>query len=308
MFLFRPKDHSTNVIELLKPSTDDRLFRCFFLFFLFLLSSQQVLAYEPLNTDDAKTVGKGWSQIEVYYYGITSNGSSEQSTGVSPGEEFLAAGNSKAIPMTYTYGFTDNIEGLVSTTYFMSPRGKYSPVANYVFGLKWQYFGNTEEGLSLSIKPTLSLPAETQQQVAGLGNAATNYGLNIISSYYWRTVDIHLNLTYDREPYNANYAVAGDSGIQRKNVYGASIAPVWNFSPGFSFALDLGIGTNTPTTSSSIANAYAMTALIYSPMTNLDLALAYLTSNSEPGQVLSTGKSQKTGSTRFEIGATLRFK
>lgn len=272
------------------------------------LVCHQALAYEPLNTDDAKTVGKGWNQIEIYYYNITSNGGSEQSTGVSPGEEFLAAGNSKALPMTYTYGFADNLEGLISTTYFMTPRGNYSPLANYVFGMKWQYFGSAAEGIGLSIKPTLSLPASSQQQVAGLGNAATNYGLNMIGSYYWETVDLHVNLTYDREPYNTNFSVAGDTGLQRKNVYGASIAPVWKFAPKTSIALDLGLGTNTPMTSPSITNKYAMAALVYSPVSNLDLGIAYLISNDEPGQALSTGKSQKTGSNRLEIGATFRFK
>ena len=273
-----------------------------------LLVARQTWAYEPLNTDDAKTVGKGWNQIEAYYYNITSNGASEQSTGTSPGEEFLAAGNAKALPVTYTYGFTDQLEGMVAATYFMTPRGDYSPVSNYVFGVKWQYFGNIGEGFGLAVKPTLSLPASTQQQVSGLGNAATNYGLNMISSYYWRTVDVHLNLTYDRQPYNTNFLVAGDSGLQRKNVYGASIAPVWNFMPKTSIALDLGVGTNTPTASPTIANTYAMAALMYSPISTIDLGVAYLMSNDEPGQALSTGRLQKTGSNRFEIGATFRFK
>ena len=278
------------------------------LFSTLLLASNLALAYEPLNTDDAKTVGKGWNQIEAYYYNITSNGTSEQSTGTSPGEEFLAAGNSKALPVTYTHGFTENLEGMVAATYFMTPRGDYSPVSNYVFGMKWQYFGNEGEGLGLALKPTLSLPAGTQQQVAGLGNASANYGLNIIGSYYWPCVDFHLNLTYDREPYNTNYTIAGDSGIQRKNVYGASIAPVWHFMPKTSIALDLGVGTNTPTSSPTIANTYAMAALMYSPISTIDLGVAYLVSNDEPGQALTTGRLQKTGSNRFEIGATFRFK
>jgi hypothetical protein len=174
--------------------------------------------------------------------------------------------------------------------------------------MKWQYFGTPSEGLGLAIKPTLSLPAASQQQEAGLGNAATNYGLNMIGSYYWDTVDLHVNLTYDREPYNTNFAVAGDSGIQRKNVYGATIAPVWRFIPKVAIALDLGVGTNTPMTSPSIANKYAMAALIYSPIPTLDLGAAYLISNDEPGQSLSTGRSQTTGSNRFEVGATFRFK
>jgi hypothetical protein len=284
------------------------LFYRLFISSALLLASHQALAYEPLNTDDAKTVGRGWNQIELYYYNITSNGASEQSTGTSPGEEFLAAGNSKALPVTYTYGFTDALEGMIAATYFMTPRGDYSPIANYVLGIKWQYFGIPSDGLGLSVKPTISVPAGTEQQAAGLGNASTNYGLNLIGSYYWKSFDIHLNLTYDREPYNTNYSVAGDTGIQRKNVYGASFAPVWNFAPKTSIALDLGVGTNTPTASPTIANTYAMAALMYSPIASLDLGVAYLISGDEPGQALSTGRLQKTGSNRFEIGATFRFK
>lgn len=272
------------------------------------VSSVSAFAFEPLNTDDAKTVGFGWNQIEAYYYSITSGGTSEQSTGVSPGEEFLAAGNSKALPVTYTYGFTESVEGMISATYFMMPRGDYSPLANYVFGFKWQYFGAPAEGLGLSIKPTFSLPAATQQQEAGLGNAAFNYGINLIGSYYWDSFDIHVNATYDREPYNTNFNVAGSTDPQRKNVYGISIAPIWNFAPKTSVALDLGLGTNTPTASSTIANAYVMGALIFTPVPTIDLAIAYLASDDNPGQLVSNNRSSKTNSNRFEIGATFRFK
>ena len=276
--------------------------------FAISLSSLSAFAFEPLNTDDAKTVGLGWSQIEAYYYRITANGTSEQSTGVSPGEEFLAAGNSNALPMTYTYGFGENIEGMVSATYFMTPRGDYSPLTNYVFGFKWQYLGAPSDGLGLSVKPTISLPAGTQQQEAGLGNAAFNYGINLIGSYYWKSFDIHVNATYDREPYNTNFSVAGSSDTQRKNVYGFSIAPIWNFAPKTSLALDLGFGTNTPTASSTIANAYLMGALIFTPIPTIDLAIAYLTSDDNPGQLVSNNRSSRTNSNRFEIGATFRFK
>lgn len=70
-------------------------------------------------------------------------------SGTSPGEEFLAAGNAKALPVTYTYGFTDALEGMVAATYFMTPRGDYSPVSTLDLGVAY-LISNNEPGQALS--------------------------------------------------------------------------------------------------------------------------------------------------------------
>lgn len=272
-----------------------------------MLYACKSLAFEPLNTDDAGTVGVGDNQIEAYFYSITAGGPNGEFSDISPGEEFVGSGNAKAFPFTYTRGLSETIEASLSTTYYTLPRGQFSPLSNYVMGLKWRFIGDGESGLSLAAKPTLTLPTGNNQQIAGLGNAATNYGLNMISSYNWQTLAIHMNMSYEREPYNLNYSVAGDLDPQRVNVYAISIAPVWQAHPRLKLAIDVGAGTNTPTTSPTYLNTYAMAASIYSLMTNVDIGFAYLISGDNISDTVSSSKSKRNGSDRFEVGFTWRF-
>ena len=272
-----------------------------------LLSTTHALAFEPLNTDDAGTVGFNVNQIEAYFYSITAGGPNGEFSDISPGEEFVGSGNAKTFPLTFTRGLSDSTEASISTSYYALPRGQFSPISNYVFGFKWRFMGDGETGLSLAAKPSLTLPTGNNQQVAGLGNAATNYGLNMIGSYNWETIGVHLNMSYEREPYNVNHSVAGDLDPQRKNVIVFSIAPVWQAHPKLKLALDVGGGTNTPTASPTYMSTYAMAASIYSPLPALDFGIAYLVSGNNLSDTVSSSKSMRNGSDRFEIGVTWRF-
>lgn len=272
-----------------------------------LLSTTKALAFEPLNTDDAGTVGFGVNQIEAYFYSITAGGPNGEFSDISPGEEFVGSGNAKTFPLTLTRGLTDSTELSISTSYYALPHCQFSPLSNYVFGFKWRFMGDGEAGLNLAAKPSLTLPSGNNQQVAGLGNAATNYGLNMIATYNWEDMGIHMNLSYEREPYNVNYSVAGDLDPQRKNVIAFSIAPVWQAHAKLKLALDVGSGTNTPTSSPTYMSSYAMVASIYSPISTLDFGIAYLVSGNNLSDNVSSGKSKRNGSDRFEIGVTWRF-
>ena len=272
-----------------------------------LLSTTHALAFEPLNTDDAGTIGININQIEAYFYSITAGGPNGEFSDISPGEEFVGSGNAKTFPFTFTRGLTDSTEASISTSYYAVPRGQYSPLSNYVFGLKWRFMGDGETGLSLAAKPSLTLPTGNNQQVAGLGNASTNYGLNMIASYFLEDIGIHVNMSYEREPYNINYPVAGDLDPQRKNVFAFSVAPVWQVQPKTRVALDIGAGNNTPTASASYMSTYAMAASIYSPIPRVDLGFSYLVSGNNLSDTVSNSKSKRNGSDRFEIGITWRF-
>lgn len=272
-----------------------------------LLSTTHALAFEPLNTDDAGTVGSNINQIEAYFYSITAGGPNGEFSDISPGEEFVGSGNAKTFPLTFTRGLSDTTELSISTSYYALPRGPFSPLSNYVFGYKWRFQGDGESGLSLAAKPSITLPTGNNQQVAGLGNALTNYGLNMIASYNSEDTAIHLNISYDREPYNMNYSVAGDLEPQRKNVFALSIAPVWQVQPKLKIALDIGAGTNTPTSSPTPMSTYAMAASIYSPISTVDFGLSYLVSGNNLSDTVSSSKSKRNGSDRFEMGITWRF-
>jgi len=262
------------------------------------------LGFEPLNTDDAGTVGAGRNQIEQYFISINRNGGGSQTTDlITPGEEYAGRTDAKAYPFTYTRGLSDNIEASFSSTYYNQPSGNYSKFANYVFGAKWRVYENEKNGYALAIKPTLVLPASKKQQVNGIGLSATNYGINLIASKYWQELEIHLNASYMRSPYNTNYSIGQTDGENRTNIFLASFAPVMKVYRNLKFALDIGTSTNPPTSEQSISY-YTLVAGIYSVDENIDIGLSYM----RTGLIYSaTLGSKEASGTRSEIGVTWRF-
>lgn len=167
-------------------------------------------AFEPLNTDDAGTVANGKNQIEMYFFKTSNHGVevTESENIIAPGEEYFGTQSARAFPFTYTRGLTDTVEASIGTTYFANPAGNYSPFANKVISLKWRFAQDEEAGWALAIKPTFTLPGTKQQQVNGLDLALPNYGVNFIGSQYWDQIEVHVNASYERTPYNTNYQIA----------------------------------------------------------------------------------------------------
>ena len=222
-----------------------------------------VHAFEPLNTDDAGTVGKKVNQIEQYFYVLHNNVAGNPGSVATPGEEFRGVGNAKAFPFTYTHGLSDTTEFSLATTYYATPRGSYSPLANNIIGLKWRFMGDGASGLGMAIKPSITLPGSTSQQVQGLGLAQTNYELNYILSYYWDSFQVHTNISYARNPYNKNYPISGSYAPYQINLVSGSIAPVWIVNTWLKLALDFGSSIDTSSTTAAV-NDYGMVAAIFS--------------------------------------------
>lgn len=263
-------------------------------------------AFEPLNTDDAGTVKKGGNQIEQYFYYIhqvnQAGGSGEQD--VSPGEEFIGPGSSKAFPFTYTRGVAENVELAIGTTYNATPRGNYSPVSGTQLSAKWRFFGEEGEDLNLALKPVIQLPNSKQQQVAGFGQALANYGASFIASQYWgEEFELHVNAAYMWSPYNTNYLSGGSASPLRTNLYTLSAAPVWNILDDLRLALDIGISTN-PISTGQASTMYGMVAAIISISDSVDLGVSFLRSAQNSGYVLI---GNGPNSTRLDTGITWRF-
>ncbi|SNX29541.1 hypothetical protein SAMN06295945_1919 [Polynucleobacter meluiroseus] len=263
------------------------------------------LAFEPLNTDDAATVVRDGNQIELYAFHInnhTNSGAPVENV-LTPGEEFLGGQDARALPFTYTRGLSDTVEASIGTTYFKQPNGNYSRFANKVISVKWRFAEASDAQWAFAVKPILSLPSTTQQQIGGLGYAALNYGGGLIGSLYFDPFDIHVNASYMRSPYNINYAVNQSYDTNRTNIYFLSVAPVWKILPGLKLALDMGLNTNPPTTEQYLLN-YALIAVIISPLDSVDIGLSYLRSAANMG-ILSSGLGPYA--TRTEVGLTWRF-
>ena len=261
-------------------------------------------AYAPLNTDDAGTVGHKTNQIELYgSFAKEYGAASEQTDPTSATVDYESGAAVRAAPFTYTRGITDELDAFIGATYYGSPKGSFSSVTNYSFGLKWRFYGDGETGLNLALKPQVILPATNAQQNYGVGNAALNYGVIAIASYFWEEAELHANLAYLRAPYNTSQSVGFSNDPNRTNLYSVSIAPVWRVTPQFKLALDAGINTNPVVADQSLIN-YGMVAAIYSPAKTLDLGLSFQRYAANFGSVFS-GSGAHTN--RIQAGVTWRF-
>lgn len=260
-------------------------------------------AFEPLNTDDAGTVAKGLNQIEQYFFMTASHGGGSANTVdvITPGEEYFGRQSAKALPFTYTRGITDNIELSLGATYFATPSGSFSPVSNKVIAIKWRFAENDQWGLA--VKPSITLPGSPQQQVAGLGLALPNYGVNVIASRYWDLVEIHLNATYSKSLYNTNYKIGTGATENRTNIWFFSMAPVWKVADKVKLALDIGLTTNPPSAEQYLSN-YALIAAIISASNSVDIGISYMKSAANMGIIVS---NSGINASRSEIGFTWRF-
>ncbi|MBU3550605.1 hypothetical protein [Polynucleobacter sp. MWH-Berg-3C6] len=269
---------------------------------LFMLATSAA-AFEPLNTDDAGTVVACGNQIEQYYFLINRSGGSQSSDIITPGEEYSGSTDARAFPFTYTRGLSDTVEASFSTTYYTQPNGNFSRFANYVFATKWRFQEDLANRYALAIKPIVILPAKQQQQVAGLGLAAFNYGFNFIGSKYWDEIEIHANASYLCSPYNTNYSIGRTADSSRTDIFLLSIAPVFSIASGMRLALDVGATTN-PANDEQYLSFYSLVGVIYSLTQSVDIATSYMRTALNYSATIGAASA---GSSRAEIGFTWRF-
>ncbi len=261
--------------------------------------------FEPLNTDDAGTVKANSNQIEQYFFSINRHGS----TGplpvdlITPGEEYAGQNSAKAFPFTYTKGLTDSLEASIASTYYTEPSGGFTRLSNAAIAMKWRFLENEKKDMAFAVKPVLIFPSSQQQQIYGLGAAATNYGFNLIASSYWENVEVHMNASYMRAPYNSNYAVGQSMDPNRINIFFLSIAPVWTVYPGVKLAFDVGATTNPPEPEKYLSY-YVLFGIILAASENIDIGLSVMRSAANYGTVIS---ANGPNATRSEIGVTWRF-
>ena len=269
-------------------------------------------AYEPFLTDDASTVAKGKNQIEFYYYNIFNKSALNPDSASKslnsvvdiniPGEEFIGADRAIGFPAVYTRGISEHLEASMGMTYYGFPRGNYTPFTNHNIGFKYRFWGNAESGYSFAFKPALTLPSQTEHQAAGLGMALTGYGLNFIGTFDQADYSLLFNFAYQHQPYNTNYSVSGSFDPIKTNLYQLSFAPIWNVSRQLHAGLDLGLITNVVVADDQKFNYFAMVAITYQPIDDLDLGVSYLRVAPNFRDEFSAGYSSI-----FKVGLTYRF-
>jgi hypothetical protein len=169
--------------------------------------------------------------------------------------------------------------------------------------VKWRFLGDGEKGLNLALRPQLIAPAGTTQQEYGIGNARWNYGLTFIASQFSENYELHFNAGYQQAPYNNLYTVGLSTDARRTDLFSVSVAPVWNLSPKWKVALDVGVNTN-PNMPDPTLTRYGLVALLYYPMKDLDVGVSYQR-NASTFDVAFTGSGPYVS--RLQVGVTYRF-
>ena len=261
-------------------------------------------SFEPFLTDDSGTVEKGKNMIELYYFGILEKANPNGPIDVNlPGEEFIGSDRATVAPLNYTRGITENLEAGIGLSYYGLPTGNFSPFANYVLSAKYRFYGDPDNGLSFAVKPSFTLGHSSAQQEAGLGMALPGFGINTIGTYAQKNHAVFFNIAYHHQPYNTNYLVGGGSQNLRTDLYQISVAPLWKILPKFHIGVDLGIVSNIILGAQNDHNYFIMPALIYTPISALDIGVSYLRVSASYGDELRNGPFTST----LKAGITFRF-
>ncbi len=229
-----------------------------FLLVVFLICSiyQSIShAAHPLITDDAGTMGKSNLQIEFNYeYGYDK----EREQGVTikeKGSEFATA---------LTYGMTDDVDIVLNVPYQWIMTKEDEDVVQREDGLsdtsievKWRFY--ERDGLSLALKPGMTLP--TGDYKDGLGQGRATYSVYFITTKEIETLAFHINLGYIRNENKVG---------ERRDIWHASLAGEIEVTDALMAVANIGIERN-PDRSSNTHPAFILGGLIYSITDNVDI-------------------------------------
>ena len=214
----------------------------------------------PFITDDAGTLGRGTSQVELLYAGSTDKetiGSSTVKTDRNlPGATF-GYGIGETLDLTLgfarTWG-TETVDGISSND---------SGNADYLLNAKWQFYENA--GFRFAVKPLVGY----SNHVGGTSDEhVTLYGGWLIVTKEHEALAVSLNGGYF---YN-DYGSAAERDASRSDLWILSALATYKVLENLTLGLDVGASTN-PDKASSEVPAYALGGAIYSLNKNVDLSL-----------------------------------
>ena len=207
-------------------------------------------AAHPLITDDTGTQGKRNFQLE-----LNSEFSHEDEDGASENVFEFAS--------ILSYGLTDSVDVVLGVPYQFirlkedGQKDSENGLSDISLELKWRFY--EKDGLSLALKPGITLP--TGDDDKGLGAGKATYSAFFITTKEIAPWAFHLNLGYIR---NENHA------DERKDLWHASLAAAYSITEKLTVVGNIGIERNTD----RIVNthpAFILGGLIYSISENLDL-------------------------------------
>jgi hypothetical protein len=224
--------------------------RIFAVLSLVFICASTAHAAHPLITDDTGTQGKGKFQLE-----INSEFSHEDENG--------AKEDAFEISSILSYGLTDSVDIVLGVPYQFirvkedGQKNRENGLSDISLELKWRFYDN--DGLSLALKPGLTLP--TGDDDKGLGAGRATYSAFLITTKEMDPWAFHLNLGYIRNENKSD---------ERKNLWHASLATGYGISEKVTLVGNIGVEQNADRNVNTDP-AFILGGLIYSVSENLDL-------------------------------------
>jgi hypothetical protein len=198
-----------------------------------------------------------------------------------------------------TYGLRDNLDIALGLNYLshrdsengVAVTASASGAADSTLELKWRFYD--ENGLTLALKPGLSLP--TGDENRGLGSGKTSWGLNFIAGYEAKPWNFMGNVAYSR----ARFKLPQDAVNNRDHLWRVSAGAAYEVRDNVKLVGELGVRTNEARADPFLPGRYAQFAMlgaIYSPTEKIDLDIG-----------LRKGLNHAEADTVLLIGATFRW-
>lgn len=226
-------------------------------FMVAIMTAGTAFAAHPLITDDTGTQGKGKMQFEfIGEYGIDKeNGTTEKGFEV-PTVPFLSYGLSDTIDLVF---------GLPYTSVTVDDGATTSTVRGFTdasIELKARIY--EKDGLSLAVKPGVSLPTGDEEK--GLGNGKISYSTFLIATKEAGPWAFHFNVGYIRN----EYKLPGDEDANRKDLWHVSLASQVEVAKDLNVVANIGMERN-PDVTSDVNLAFVLGGLVYAAGEHMDL-------------------------------------
>lgn len=242
-----------------------------------IILSNVAYAAHPLITDDTGTQGKGKMQFE--FIGKYEKDEENSITG--------KAFEAPTIPV-FSYGITDSLD-IVFGLPFLSVRSEEWGSTSAVRGLgdaslelKARLY--EADGVSLAVKPGISLPTGNENR--GLGSGKLSYSTFFIATKEVEPWVFHFNAGYARN----EYKLPLEAQANRKHLWHISLASQVQVRKDLELVANIGMYRN-PDRTSNISPSFGLLGFIYSLSEKVDLDIGFKSgfNKAEPDSALLAG-------------------
>jgi hypothetical protein len=204
-------------------------------------------AARPLVTDDAGTVGKKKTQVELgaeaFSWHDTVEGARQKETGTE-------------MSGVFTYGVSETVDIVAGFPYVWNKGKEFGETvfdengwSDISLEAKWRFF--EKRGFSFALKPGMTFP--TGNEGKGFGTGRVTYGLAFIASKELEPFAFHLNMGYARNENKVD---------ERKDLWSASFAVTYAVAKRLNLVGDVGFERNADPLTQT-APAFALVGLNY---------------------------------------------